>query len=154
MTATNGGTVGVAAEINVTPMIDILLAVLVIFMVIVPALPRGEAAVVPRRAPGGSSTKDAIILKMTGAGDTISFRINQQHVAQEELQSRRACIYVNRAQRVLFLKRDDRLNFTQIAEAIDLCHSAGVDQNRPVNAEIRRRAMGGTWCCFARVAEG
>lgn len=54
--------------------------------------------------------------------------MNQQHVAQGELQSRLAAIYANRAQRVLFVKGDDRLSFTQIAEVIDIGHVVGVDQ--------------------------
>lgn len=129
MTAKNSSTTGPAAEINVTPMIDVLLVLLIIFMIIVPALPRGEAAIVPRPAYDSGPQKDAIVLEINkGAGDSISFRINQRQVAKGDLQSRLAAIYVNRAEHVLFLKGDDRLSFTQIADVIDLCHSAGIDQ--------------------------
>ncbi len=48
MTMNNGETGGLASEINVTPMIDVLLVLLIIFMVIVPATPQGEAALVPK----------------------------------------------------------------------------------------------------------
>ena len=129
MTAKNGSTNGPAAEISVTPMIDVLLVLLIIFMVIVPALPRGEAAVVPPPAHDRNLRNDAVVLEVNkSAGDAISFRINQQQVAKRDLQSRLAVMFANRAKRVLFLRGDDRLSFTEIAETIDFCHSAGVDQ--------------------------
>ena len=129
MTATNGDIRGLASEINVTPMIDVLLVLLIIFMVIVPAVPRGEAALVPHPRSTGGSEPDAVVLEvLKGSGNAIGFRINQQTVAQGELQSRLAAIFANRAQRVLFVKGDDQLSFTQVAEVIDIGHAAGVDQ--------------------------
>jgi len=129
MTATNGDTSGVASEINVTPMIDVLLVLLIIFMVIVPAVPRGEAALAPHPSLNGGTVHDAVVLEvLKGADSAIKFRINQQPVAQGELQSQLAAIYANRAQRVLFVKGDDQLSFKQIADVIDIGHAAGVDQ--------------------------
>jgi biopolymer transport protein TolR len=129
MTLMNTGNKGMASEINVTPMIDVLLVLLIIFMVIVPAVPRGESALVPHPARRNPGPGDSVVLEVTkGAGSTVAFRINQQPVAQGELQSRLAAIFANRAQRVLFVKGDDQLSFTQIAEAIDMGHSAGIDQ--------------------------
>lgn len=128
MHATNG-TKGMTSEINVTPMIDVLLVLLIIFMVIVPALPRGEAALVAQPSHNGNSRDDAVVLEMIkGSGDAVDIRINQQPVALGELKSRLVALYANRAQRVMFLKGDDRLSFTQIAEVIDIGHQAGVDQ--------------------------
>jgi biopolymer transport protein ExbD len=125
----NAGNRGLASEINVTPMIDVLLVLLIIFMVIVPALPRGEAAALPHPAQKGATRGDAVVLEVIrGTGNAVAFRINQQPVAHWELQSRLAAIFVNRAQRVLFVKGDDQLSFTQIAEVIDIGHSAGIDQ--------------------------
>lgn len=125
---TNGDTRGLSSQINVTPMIDVLLVLLIIFMVIVPAVPRGEATLAPHPSPGGGA-RDAVVLEvLKGAGSEIHLRINQQPVAQGELQSRLSAIYANRAQRVLFVKGDDQLSFTQIADVIDIGHAAGVDQ--------------------------
>ena len=129
MTATNGGIRGLSSEINVTPMIDVLLVLLIIFMVIVPAVPRGEAALVPHPALTGSAEPGAVVLEVIkGPDSAIEFRINQQPVAQGELQARLSAIYANRAQRVLFVKGDDQLSFTQIADVIDIGHAAGVEQ--------------------------
>jgi biopolymer transport protein TolR len=119
---------GLASEINITPMIDVLLVLLIIFMVIVPAMPRGESALAPRPALGDTPRQDSVVLEvLKGAGDEATFRINQQNISRAELPARLAAIYTNRAQRVLFLKGDDQLSFSQIAEVIDISHSAGVD---------------------------
>lgn len=129
MAAMSGSNRGIASEINVTPMIDVLLVLLIIFMVIVPALPRGEAALVPKSSEKAGPGGDPIVLEvMKGTGNAINFRINQQPVAESGLASRLAAIYANRAQRVLFLKGDDQLSFTQIAEVLDIGHAAGIDQ--------------------------
>lgn len=119
---------GLACEINVTPMIDVLLVLLIVFMIIVPAIPRGEAALAPHpsRLAG---PPDAVVLEVEqGAGGSVNLRINRQQIAWGELQSRLAAIYQNRAQRVLFVKGDDRLSFTEIAEVIDIGHAAGIER--------------------------
>jgi biopolymer transport protein TolR len=128
MTAMTGNR-GMTSEINVTPMIDVLLVLLIIFMVIVPAIPRGEAAAVPQPARNDAGSAEAVVLEVLKDGaNAVKFRINEQAVAQGELQARLSAIYANRAQRVLFLKGDDALSFTQMAQVIDIGHSAGIDQ--------------------------
>jgi len=120
---------GMTSEINVTPMIDVLLVFLIIFMVIVPAIPRGEAAAVPQPASKNAGGGEAVVLEVLKDGsNAVKFRINEQAVAQGELQARLSAIYANRAQRVLFLKGDDTLSFTQMAQVIDIGHSAGIDE--------------------------
>jgi len=128
MTAVTGNN-GMTSEINMTPMIDVLLVLLIIFMFIVPAIPRGEAAAVPRPTKGNGGSGDAIVLEVIKDGaNAVKFRINEQAVARGELQARLSAIYAARAQRVLFLKGEDTLSFTQIAEVIDVGHAAGIDQ--------------------------
>jgi biopolymer transport protein TolR len=118
---------GTQCEINVTPMIDVLLVLLIIFMVIVPALPSGEAALVPKASAADKQRADAVVLEIlrSAAGD-VSFRINRQAVSRQDLPGRLTEIYANRAQRLLFVKGDDQLKFTEIAAAIDIGHAAGV----------------------------
>ena len=129
MAAMVGSGKGTSAEINVTPMIDVLPVLLIIFMVIVPALPRGEAAWAPKPSMNSDSRRDAVVLEvLKGTGNAVSFRINQQPVVREELQSQLAAIHVNRAQRILFVKGDDHLSFTDIAEVLDIGHAAGIDR--------------------------
>jgi biopolymer transport protein ExbD len=121
---------GIDAEINVTPLIDVLLVLLIIFMVIVPAVPRGERAQALEPEKNQLRPRpDTVVLEVLkdGAGQ-LTFRINQQFVAKENLETRLVSIYTNRAERVLFLKGDDQLSFTQVAEVIDIGHEAGVDR--------------------------
>ncbi|MGB6192787.1 MAG: biopolymer transporter ExbD [Terracidiphilus sp.] len=131
MTMDNGNTGAVTSAINVTPMIDVLLVLLIIFMVIVPMTPRGESALVPKPAtangPQGKSS-DVVLEVLKGEGSDIIFRINNQGVSRQELPARLAAIYANRAARVLFVKGDDKVSFAQIAQAIDISHAAGVDR--------------------------
>lgn len=128
MAAMSGNAKGLAADINVAPMIDVLLVLLIIFMVIVPAVPRGESALVPQ-ASNKSTAGDPVVLEvLKGNANSVVLRINQQAVSEGELQLRLAAVYANRAQRVLFVKGDDRLPFTEIAKVIDIGHAAGVDQ--------------------------
>jgi biopolymer transport protein TolR len=78
---------------------------------------------------GGGTGEGTIVLEVLKDGNNaVTFRINQQGVAQGELQARLTAIYANRAQRVLFLRGDDTLSFTQMAEVIDIGHAAGIDR--------------------------
>ena len=129
MTMNTGDKRGMSSEINVTPMIDVLLVLLIIFMLIVPLIPRGESASVPRPAKTIAPPTGAVVLELTkGPGGEAGYRINQHAVAHEDLGATVAGIFANRARREMFVKADGRLAFTEVAEAIDTVRSAGVDR--------------------------
>jgi biopolymer transport protein ExbD len=65
---------------------------------------------------------------LKGSRGELNFKINQQGVTQQDLSAKLASVFANRAERVLFLKGDDQLSFTQIAEVIDISHMAGADR--------------------------
>jgi len=88
MTMSNGNTGGMTSEINVTPMIDVLLVLLIIFMVIVPALPRGEAALVPHASSSDPHADSVVLEVLRNSGGEIAFTINQQAVARQDLRMR------------------------------------------------------------------
>jgi biopolymer transport protein TolR len=117
------------SEINVTPMIDVLLVLLIIFMVIVPMVPRGEAALAPKPAAGSQVRQDAVVLEILKGrlGEPV-FRINRQPISRLDLPARLAAIYANRANRVLFIRGDDQVSFAEVAQAIDAGHAAGIDR--------------------------
>lgn len=128
MSMSNSNSGEVNCGINMTPMIDVLLVLLIIFMVIVPATPRGEVAQIPQpaRQVGG---EDAVVLEVLAVSNgQARFRLNQKEVARQDLLTRLETVYANRAQRVLFVKGDDSVSFNQIAEAIDVGRAAGVDR--------------------------
>lgn len=131
MAMTTGGGGGNMADINVTPMIDILLVLLIIFMVIVPVTPKGLDALVPQppKSPQQQQPNDRTIVVQViyRAGQAPAYKINQDDVAYSELQSKLTAIYANRAERVMFIKGDDDVNFQYIADVIDIGKAANVD---------------------------
>ena len=129
MTTGSGG--GAMGDINVTPMIDILLVLLIIFMVIVPVTPKGLDALVPQppKNPQQQQPNDrTIVVQVLGKGGAnLTYKINETDVTHRDLLAKLTEIYANRAERVMFVKGDDDVNFAAIADVIDIAHSANVD---------------------------
>ena len=121
---------GASAEINVTPLIDVLLVLLIIFMVILPHQNLGEAADIPLPAPTQAKPQqpeEAIVVQIQdrGEGNQPTLKINQQEVSWDKLEGRLAAILDARADKVAFVKGDPGLEFQYVAQVIDLTHSAG-----------------------------
>jgi biopolymer transport protein TolR len=125
------GGAGSMSEINVTPMIDILLVLLIIFMVIVPVTPKGLDALVPQppKNPQQQQQNDRTIVVQViyRAGQSPAYKINETDVNHQELLQKLTEIYANRAERVMFVKGDDDVEFRYIADVIDIGKAANVD---------------------------
>jgi len=133
MSMTTGGNAGgYSSDINVTPMIDILLVLLIIFMVIVPVTPKGLDALVPQppknpQKQQPENERVIVVQVLREAGKAPTYKINETDVAKRDLLPRLTEIYANRAERVMFVKGDDDVNFSYIAEVIDIGRAANVD---------------------------
>ena len=143
MAMTMGGSGGgPSADINVTPMIDILLVLLIIFMVITPLTPQGEDALVPQPPPPNqqkqppSPDRTIVVSVMKSGGGQPTLKINQDDVTWADLKSRLEDIYKTRAEKVMFVKGDSDVDFQDVAVVIDTAHAAGVDKVGLITAKI------------------
>jgi biopolymer transport protein ExbD len=136
--AVGGGKKGAMAEMNVVPLIDILLVLIIIFMVINPTTPRGLEALVPQPNPNQQQPQQEILNKtvvvQVFANGTL--KINEESQTWETLGRRIDEIFKQRAEKVAFVKGDDAVLFSEVARAIDVMRANGVEQVGLITSKI------------------
>jgi biopolymer transport protein ExbD len=127
--AVGGPSGSLKCDMNVTPFIDVLLVLLIIFMVIAPVTPKGLEALVPQPAPpGAASASDNIRTVVISINKDKSLLINQDPITEGALQGRLEEIFKSRQERVVFVKGDPDLEYQPVAHVIDIAHGASIDK--------------------------
>jgi biopolymer transport protein TolR len=131
MSMSSGSGSGPRSDINVTPLIDVLLVLLIIFMVIQPNVVRGLDTLVPQppKNPNNSQPdpRTIVVQVLANGKGAPSYKINDNAFNRTEIEPKLAEIFATRADKVMFVKADPDLDFGPVAEVFDFGHQAGVD---------------------------
>jgi biopolymer transport protein TolR len=119
-----GGKRGIVSEMNVVPLIDILLVLLVIFMII-PVYSKGLDAAIPQQSTQQFEPIDSAVVVIQVLADG-TLRINQEPVAWDSLSIRLEEVFKQRASRIAFIRGDGPVEFGVVAKVIDVMHTSGI----------------------------
>jgi biopolymer transport protein TolR len=123
-----GGGGGPKSDINMTPMIDVLLVLIIIFMVITPLTPKGLEALVPQPPPPNQPPAPDDRTVVVTINKDHSMLVNTEPIQESLLGKRLEDIFKTRSDRIMFVKGDPDIEYRYVAEVIDIAHGSGIDK--------------------------
>jgi biopolymer transport protein TolR len=131
---------GALAEMNVVPLIDVLLVLLIIFMVITPLTPKGIEVLVPQSSQPDAAPRVSTAIVVQVLADTktnqAELKINNENVTWQAFGSRMDQIFKERAEKVAFVKGGNDVMFMDVARAVDIMRGAGIDKVGLITAKL------------------
>ena len=124
-----GSTGGAVSDMNVTPLIDVLLVLLIIFMVIQPTTPKGLDTVVPQPPKDKNQTQTdtkTIVVQVLNTGAVPTYKINEQTFPKDQMATELTKIFETRQEKIMFIKGDRDLSFGAVADAVGFGKQADV----------------------------
>jgi biopolymer transport protein ExbD len=124
--STSGSASGLTNDINVTPMIDVLLVLLIIFMMVIPMSRKAIDLQIPDPRPDDSQSgppPSQIVLEVLPGN---VFKINTEPVPANRLAARLKEIYDPRPEKIIFVKGDEKVKYFEVIHAMDVARGAGV----------------------------
>ncbi len=125
MAMTIGSSGGTKADINITPMIDVLLVLIIIFMVITPIAPRGFDALVPQPSTDGGEQAEALVVTVRADNTML---LNREPLTLDALGDKLRTLCKLAPSRLIFVRGETGIEFARVAEVIDLARGVGVNR--------------------------
>ena len=130
----------IVSDINVTPMVDVMLVLLIIFMVITPLLSKGQTVELTKAknaiAMKEADAEDAILVAVTRNGETFLMPGNDK-VTPEELPARVSDLLTGRVDKTVYIKSDARARYGAVEDVVDFLRGAGVDELGLLTESVR-----------------
>jgi biopolymer transport protein ExbD len=127
MAFSSGSSSAPSSEINVTPLIDVLLVLMIIFMVVAPVTPRGLDSSIPQETSAGNAALPPVVVRLLAGvqGQPARYEVGQAAVEADALPGRLRAMFALRQDRTTFVQADRSLSYQDVAQVVSEAREAG-----------------------------